>query len=97
MTISNEAFEAAKKVHNEALPYLTMHARLRVALEAAAPIIRAEALEAAADEFDKRCKNVRNNTFVESGIYQDLVELADNHERTVTLLRARAVAERGGE
>jgi hypothetical protein len=51
MTISNEAFEAAKKVSDDALPYLTMHARLRVALEAAAPIIHAEALEEAVDAF----------------------------------------------
>lgn len=50
MTISNEAVEAAAKAYRDEFPYDENEGYIvKLALEAAAPFIRAQALEEAAD------------------------------------------------
>lgn len=71
------------------------YALLAGAIAAAAPFIHAEALEEAADEFERRAKNVRNNTHIESPSHQSFVEHAENHERNARWLKLRAAALRG--
>lgn len=113
MTISNEAVESVAKAISDATYDLAWTALpgwvkdqerkdARRLLEAAAPFIRAEALERAAERFDARSQT----------LFQTMQNMADSREynaeeitrygayaaeanTSAALLRARAVAERG--
>lgn len=111
MTISNESVESAAQgiaaVNLTSRPWAnlsegvqeTFRCDARAALEAAAPIIRAEALEAAADDFES---NIGITEFDEQarragGRWRHIEESWEHQGPYMDWLRARAVAVRGGE
>lgn len=67
------------------------------AVEAAAPFLRAKALEDAAKELAQRAQNVRHNTHIESEMFVALTFRAEVLDDAAELVRACAVTERGGE
>jgi len=102
MTISNEAVEAAKAgirahAHIDWQAEHLVEGLARAALEAAAGIIRAEALTDAAEDFEG---NVGVGEFAEQSIrdgayWLHIQESWDHQGPYMDWLRARAVAERG--
>lgn len=83
--IPEQALKAAAKAMAPVVKELEATLLARAALEAAAPFLRAQALEDAADEFSARLPDGTGNG------------RAYNSYRVAELLRARAVTERGGE
>jgi hypothetical protein len=64
----------------------------RAALEAAAPHLMAATLKSAAEDFERRVKNTRNNVTLESGsdFYRDMMKHAEGMEIAAKALRGRA-------
>lgn len=85
MTVPDEAIEAAAEAMAPVVKKLEALVLVRAALEAAAPYLRAGALEGAADEFHARLPDGTGNG------------RAYNSHQVARMLRARAAAERGGE
>jgi hypothetical protein len=96
--IPNEAVEAAVQTYHEEIGDCTIKDAMRAALTAAAPFLRAQALEDAADELDRLNKigAARSDscTAEEKSDYRAYAEFDGGHS---DWLRARAVTERGGE